>query len=138
MLLLLAILLLRGEDPFPLDPFEAIEGYLSVIILAIGVGYLVSIISLMFQFFVTIWALFLIVIYISSGVLFIPSRLPDSAAYYLSFNPVLQIVEWIRSAYYPGSEFRHLDKSYAIVCGIVCLALGLAGERLLRQHIMEH
>ncbi len=137
LLLLFAILSLHGEDPFPIDPFEAILAYLSVIVLAVGVGYLVAVACLLIQFFITIWSLTLIVIYLSSGVMFVPSRLPDNLVYYLSFNPVFQVVEWVRSAYFLGSASRHLDKQYVLACGLVCLCLGLLTERLLRRHILE-
>lgn len=127
----------HGDNPIPFDVFEAICGYLSVLILAIGAGYLVGITCMFFKFFVTIWALTLITIYISSGVMFVPSNLPDELVYYLSFNPVFQVVEWVRSAYYPGYASRHLDKSYVLFYGLVCLFLGLLAERLLRRKILE-
>lgn len=137
LILLFSILLIHGEDPIPSDIFEAVFGYLSVLILAVGVGYLVGIACMIVKFFVTIWALFLIVLYLSSGVMFVPSRLPDEATYYLSFNPVFQVVEWVRSAYYPGYASRHLDKPYVLFYGIACLFFGLLVERLLRRPLME-
>lgn len=135
--LLFSIFLLHGDDPIPSDVFEAMYGYLSVLILSIGAGYLVGITCMFFKFFVTIWALSLITIYISSGIMFVPSKLPDEVVYYLSFNPVFQVVEWVRSAYYPGYASRHLDKSYVLLYGLVCLFLGLVVERLLRRQILE-
>lgn len=137
LVLLTLVLLFLGDDPFPSDIFEATYGYLSVLMLAIGAGYLVGIASIVMKFFVTIWALFLIVLYLLSGVMFVPSRLPDEATYYLSFNPVFQAVEWVRSAYYPGYASRHLDKPYVLLYGITCLFLGLLVERLLRRPILE-
>lgn len=137
LVLLFSILSARGEDPIPSDIFEALFGYLSVLILAIGTGYLVGITCMFLRFFVTIWALSLIILYIASGVMFVPSRLPDEASYYLSFNPVFQVVEWVRSAYYPGYASRHLDKPYVLYYGITCLFLGLLVERLLRRVLLE-
>ena len=137
LVLLFSILLLRGEDPIPPDIFEAVFGYLSVLILAIGAGDLVGITCMIMKFFVTIWALFLIVLYLLSGVMFVPSRLPDEVNYYLSFNPIFQVVEWVRSAYYPGYGSRHLDKPYVLFYGITCLFLGLLVERLLRRPLLE-
>lgn len=137
LILLFTLLLLHGENPLPVDPFEASLGYLSVIVLALGAGYLVAVACMLTPFFVTIWSLTLIVFYLTSGVMFVPSRIPDRVVYFLSFNPLFQAVEWVRSAYFPGSASRHFDKQYLLSFGIGCLCLGLIAERLLRRYILE-
>ena len=138
--LLLAIIFLSayGADPLPEDPYEAIFAYLSLIILAVGVGSLVSVIVMMFKFFMTAYTLVIICLYISSGTVFVTSSLPDRLQYILSFNPVLQIVEWVRSSYYIGYGTVYLDKMYPIEFGLTALAIGLGLERMLRMLIMDN
>jgi len=137
LLFVFVILLLLGADPFPRDPFEALYAYLSVLLLAIGIGTLVGVITMFFRFFVTIYALCLIVLYLSSGTLFVVSALPAAVSYPLSFNPVVHAVEWMRLAYYEGYSAQILDKQYLIVFGLSALCLGLLMERLLRRIMLE-
>jgi len=131
------ILLISGADPFPRDPFQALYAYLSVLLLAIGVGSLVGVITMFFRFFVTIYALFLIIVYLLSGTLFVAAALPAAAIYPLSFNPVLHAVEWMRLSYYEGYSTQILDKQYLIIFGLTALCLGLLMERLLRRIMLE-
>ena len=137
LLFIFAILLLMGADPFPRDPVQAIAAYLSVLLLAIGMGSLVGVITMFFRFFVTLYALFLFTIYVSSGTMFVVSSLPAAISYPLSFNPVLHAVEWMRLSYYEGYNSQVLDKQYLILFGLTALCLGLVTERLLRRIMLE-
>ncbi|WP_407817709.1 hypothetical protein, partial [Staphylococcus aureus] len=83
-------------------PFEAVYAYLATILLAIGAGSLACVMVMFMPFFATIYALTMIVVYISSGTLFVAAALPESIAYILSWNPVFHAVEWMRLAYFPG------------------------------------
>lgn len=131
------ILLLFGDDPFPRDPFQAFYAYLSLLLLAIGVGSVAGVITMFLSFFATLYALSMILVYILSGTLFVVSALPESLVYPLSFNPVLHAVEWMRIAYYEGYSDRVLDKEYLIGFGATALCLGLLMERMLRRIMLE-
>jgi ABC-type polysaccharide/polyol phosphate export permease len=61
---------------------------------------------------------------------------PEIARYYLSFNPVLHAVEWMRSAYYPDYGSLVLDKTYLLYWGIGTVFVGLGLERLLRGRLL--
>jgi capsular polysaccharide transport system permease protein len=98
---LLSILKFLGENIAPFDLEQAVLAYLSTLLLAVGIGSLVGVIVMFAPIFATAYALILIVVYAVSGTLFVANQLPESAAYALSFNPVLQGVEWMRTAYYP-------------------------------------
>ena len=89
-----------------------------------------------FYSWVTGYALLTIIFYISSGILFVPDALPEVARYPLSFNPVLQAVEWMRSAYYEGYGSLVLDKVYLLTCGICTIFGGIALERLIRGRLL--
>jgi hypothetical protein len=49
-----------------------------------------------------------------------------------SYVPPLQVVEWMRSAYYEDFGAGVLDKTYLIAFSVVTLFAGLALERLVR------
>lgn len=131
------ILFLTGDNPFPRDPFQAFYAYLALLLLSIGVGTIAGVITVFFNFFATLYALFIILIYILSGTIFVASALPEAASYPLSFNPVLHAVEWMRLAYYEGYSDRILDKEYLIIFGLTSLCLGLLLERMLRRIMLE-
>lgn len=131
------ILFALGDNPIPADTFEAVYAYLAAILLAVGVGSLAGVFVMLMPFFATIYALTMIVVYISSGTLFVPNALPENIAYVLSWNPVIHIVEWMRVAYFPGYSDKLLDRTYLVSFGALCLCLGLFLERILRMRILE-
>lgn len=131
------ILLALGDNPLPANVFEAVYAYLSVILLAVGVGSLAGVFVMFMPFFATIYALMMIVVYISSGTVFVSAALPAKIAYILSWNPVFHAVEWMRFAYFPGYSDKWLDRSYIISFGALALCLGLFLERTLRMRMLE-
>lgn len=137
LLLLFAFLLISGQDPFPSDPTEAVFAYLATLLLAVGIGIVVSVVAMFAPFFVTIYTLFTIVIYMLSGALFVVSNLPDQIAQYLALNPVLHGVEWMKGAYYESYSDKWLNKTYIVGWGISSLFIGLTVERMLRNRIMD-
>lgn len=126
-----------GADPMPTDPVEAFWAFCVTLLLSVSVGLLVSLITLVYDTFATVWALALIVVYIASGALFIVSLLPEVAINILAWNPVLHCIEWMRTAYYPSYPDQVLDKSYAIAFAVGSLLLGLLGERVLRHQLLQ-
>jgi capsular polysaccharide transport system permease protein len=104
-------------------------------LLGVGFGILNGIIAMAVPTWATGYALIIIVFYIISGITFVPDALPETIRYYLSFNPSLQTVEWMRSAYYEGYS-TILDKQYTISFGALTIFLGLVIERFLRGHLL--
>ena len=48
----------------------------------------------------------------------------------------MQLVEWMRAAYYEGYGSAVLDRSYAIGFALVTIFLGLALERAMRGYVL--
>ncbi len=92
----------------------------------------------MFNLWASVYILILILLYILSGLLFIPSALPENVRYYMGLNPLLQDVEWMRSAYYPDYPTLVLDKLYPIKFGFITLAVGLLLERFARRFVARY
>ncbi len=135
--LLILLLVSLGESPWPVNPEQALFAYLATILLATGVGILAGVITMFFNFFATLYALLMIIVYVSSGTLFVASALPEALSYGLSWNPIVQAVEWMRTAYYPTYSDRLLDRGYLIGFGLAALCLGLSVERLFRRQMLE-
>lgn len=131
------ILLALGDQPFPFDWTQAAFAFLSTILLAVGVGIMAGVITTLFTFFATIYALCMILIYVSSGTLFVASAIPSQFSYFLSFNPVMHSVEWMRSAFYQTYNSQILDKEYLLAFGLGTLCIGLTLERIARRMTLE-
>ncbi len=131
-LILFAIFWVVGIDFRPLDVVQASLALLAMMLLGLSFGIVNGIIAAAIPFWITGYALFMILFWISSGILFVPDALPEAARTALSYLPMLQGVEWMRSAYYEGYGGAILDKSYMISFAMVTLFIGLAFERLLR------
>ena len=137
LLMMFIILIVSGDDPRPIDTVQAVLCYLSTLLLAVGVGSLAGVIVMFMPFFATIYALSMVVVYISSGTLFVTAALPERVADALAWNPVTQAVEWMRTAYFETYPDRLIDKTYLVSVGLGCLCLGLLLERLLRRTMIE-
>ncbi|KAE9629288.1 ABC transporter permease [Parasedimentitalea maritima] len=131
-----AVFLAVGSNPLPVYPVEAFAAFCVTLLLAVSVGLVVSIITMMSDAFATVWALFLIIFYVASGSFFVVSFLPELAVDILSWNPVLHCTEWMRTAYYPGYPDQVLDKGYVVSVAIGMLVLGLLMERVLRHRLL--
>lgn len=134
-IILLVIFWCYGIDFMPMDLVQAVFALGAAMLLGIGFGILNGIIAVAVSTWATGYALVVIFLYIISGIAFVPDALPETVRYYLSFNPSLQTVEWMRSAYYEGYS-TILDKQYAVSFGVVTIFLGLVIERFVRGHLL--
>ncbi len=131
------LLIVFGEDPRPYDFVEAVSAQASVLLLAVGMGMCIGVLSQLFPFLLTLYALFTLLIYVLSGTLFVVDALPAQLIHILWWNPVLHATEWMRSAYFLGYPDQVLDKTYLVGFAVVTLAVGLLLERLLRPWVLE-
>jgi len=87
-----------------------------------------------------VWAMFfnlsMPVFWMTSGVFFFPTAIPDPYDRWLALNPLLQCVEWIRYAYYEDYPDKLLNIPYLITFATACLAVSLIAERLARRVLL--
>jgi capsular polysaccharide transport system permease protein len=133
---LLVILWFGGIDFVPRDVVQAGFAFAAAILLGAGMGMINAILAMAFPPWFTGYILLIIILYAASGVIFVPDALPEVARYYLSFNPVLHLVEWMRSAYYPAYGALVLDKTYLLAWALCLTFGGLALERLIRGRVL--
>ncbi|MGV1926651.1 ABC transporter permease [Agrobacterium tumefaciens] len=129
------ILVSAGSSPIPASMVDVVSVLAVVALLAVGVGIIVSVISVIWPFFAMFYALFTAIIYITSGAPIYLHSLPENILYYCSFNPTFHAVEWIRSAYYLGYPSYQLNKVYLMSWAFCSLAVGLSMERILRRFV---
>jgi capsular polysaccharide transport system permease protein len=126
-----------GIDFMPLDLVQASLALLAMMLLGLGFGVINAIIAAAFPFWITGYALLMMIFWFASGIVFVPDALPENIRTPLSFFPPLQGVEWMRSAYYEGYGATILDKTYLISSALVTLFIGLALERLVRGKLLQ-
>lgn len=132
LLVIVAVLTALGTDPRPVNSFGAVLAYLASILLGIGVGVVNVAIIGFFPGWLVGYALFNILMYVASGVMFMPSFLPEKIYYWMKYNPALQLAEWMRSAYYPSAGLQ-VDYLYVIMFALTCMVLGL----LILKHVIS-
>ncbi|MGV1795345.1 ABC transporter permease [Rhizobium sp. A37_96] len=137
LVLMLAILWVTGQDPWPYNLEQAVSAFLAAIFLGFGMGFLVGSIALIYPIILTVWQLTIICLYISSGTLFVASNLPDNLSRFLAFSPVTVCVEWMRTAYYESYSDKLVAALYVFSFGAIALFLGLTIERIFRRHIFD-
>ena len=83
-------------------------------VLAMGYGMLNAVITAMVPAWVLVSVVFTILAYMTSGILFVPTSLPERAQEILSWSPITQGVEWFRTAYYARSATRPISPTRSI------------------------
>ena len=124
LLVVTSVLVIIGANPIPPNPLMAVCGYLAAIVLGIGVGTINVAIIGFFPGWIIGYALFSIILYLSSGVMFLPSYMPDKIYYWMKYNPAMQVAEWVRSAYYPYAGIQ-VDYFYVLTFGLTAATVGL-------------
>jgi capsular polysaccharide transport system permease protein len=137
-IIILAVLLWAfGIDAIPVDVVQASLALLSMMLLGVGFGVINAIVVRAFPLWFTGYTLLMMVFWIVSGVLFVPSALPAAVRMPLSYLPTLQGVVWMRAAYFVGYGSDILDKTYLVGFGAASLCFGLVLERILRGKLLQ-
>ncbi|WP_082507885.1 ABC transporter permease [Methylobacterium sp. Leaf113] len=135
LLIVVAILLFLGVDPTPADPAMAIGGYFMALLLGLGMGAVNIGIMSFFPGWLWGYIVVTILIYATSGVFFLPHMLPSEIYDLMKWNPIVQIIEWVRLAYNPSLGVR-VDYPYVIGWGLGSLCVGLLMERtIVRRYL---
>lgn len=131
---LVATNILFQVDVTPINLTDVICGLLSAVLLGIGFGVLNSVIAMIFPLWVIGYVVIIIVFWFTSGMIINPEAMPAELGYWISWNPLMHCVEWIRKGYYADFPAHLLSKTYVLSCGAGALALGLILERLLKRY----
>jgi capsular polysaccharide transport system permease protein len=125
-----------GIDPMPRDIVQAAYALGAAVLLGLGFGLFNGVIALAFPPWFTGFMLVYILLWLSAGIIFVPDALPAQIRDIAAYQPALQLVEWMRSAYYEGYGSMVLDRGYVIGFGVMTVFLGLLLERAMRGHLL--
>jgi capsular polysaccharide transport system permease protein len=76
-------------------------------------------------------------LFLSSGLFFTAEMLPPSARDPLLYNPILHMIEMLRSAFFAEFDSRYADPGYASIFAICVLAIGLLIQRALNRRVLQ-
>ncbi|MBK3401258.1 ABC transporter permease [Methylorubrum populi] len=127
-MLIFVVLFCFGADPIPSDMIMAISGYLAAIALGVGVGTVNVGICSVFPGWAIGYILVTITLYLTSGVYFLACYMPSEIYYYMKWNPITQIIEWVRLGYDPTLPIE-VDYLYVFGWVFCSLTIGLLMER---------
>jgi capsular polysaccharide transport system permease protein len=130
------ILYIAGTDIMPLHYEDALQAIMATIWLGFAWGFMGAILFKLVRAWMAPHILVLILMYVTSGVFFVPTSLSESVQNILWFNPLLHCVEWLRSAYYDDYGYGMLSRSYLIGFSTVLVVFGLVVERLVRGRML--
>lgn len=133
LIFVLGLFLLVDVSPswFLDDPAQLLLAILALFYFTFGTMFLSSSLARILPVWTNIWKYMSRPIFILSGIFFTLEQMPESVRYYLLFNPVAHLVEWIRSAAIPTFESDVYSTLYPLAFGTVSLIIGLVIDRIL-------
>jgi capsular polysaccharide transport system permease protein len=131
------ILYIFGVDIMPIYPEDALLAVFATTYLAFAIGFLAAVLYKLMRAWAAVQIGLLILMYFTSGALFMPSSLPHAIQEVIWYNPLLHSVEWLRSAYYDGYSYGMLSRAYLLGFSTVLIFVGLLSERVARGFLLE-
>ena len=119
------------ELKIEIDSFlQMCAAYGLIILLATGIGLINAAIVPIYPSYQSIYGSFSRPLYFISGVFFTADFLSPEVYELIDFNPLLHLIEWFRSGYYPNFQSRLYHPEYAVAVCVSVFALGLVVERI--------
>ena len=126
--------LLFQVDVIPVNKTDAVCGLLSAILLGEGFAIFNSVIVMIFPLWVIGYIGIIITFWFTCGMIINPEAMPAELGYWISWNPLMHSVEWIRKGYYADFPAHLLNKTYVLSVGAGSFAIGLIMERMLKRY----
>lgn len=129
-ILLFVIALILDRDFSIANYLTVIEAIGAAYFLGFSLGVLFAPLVIAYQALYIAMALLPILVWVTSGVIFMPDSLPDPYRGYVAINPLLHAMEWFRMGLYSNYRSATLDKAYLIDLSLVFLLVGLVITRI--------
>ncbi|PYE29400.1 capsular polysaccharide transport system permease protein [Rhizobium sp. PP-WC-2G-219] len=131
-----ALGLSRFAIPYDFTPI--IVCILMLTVFSFGIGLVNSFITFLFHPWKLFWGFFSRVQIFLSAVFFIPEYMPPELRNIVAYNPMMHFVSLFRTGFYPTYPTHLLSVTYIGCWTAAVLILGLALERVLRNHRAGH
>jgi capsular polysaccharide transport system permease protein len=106
---------------------------LAIWLFAFGLGLICAVMTNLYRPFAHGWMILQRFLYFISGVFFIPLNMPAWVREPLTWNPLLQGIEWFRTGFFMRYDPPWLDKAYLVGIAFATTIVGLMLERALRR-----
>jgi capsular polysaccharide transport system permease protein len=131
--LMFAALILTGIAPPPNSVLLIIEAILALFAIGFGAGLSLGIAMEFMPSLHSIMNFPFRILYLFSGIFFLPDRMPPAFREIMSWNPVTHAIILCREGYYRGYESHMLDVGYLWTWAVCCLLCGLIVEKVARK-----
>ncbi len=133
-MLFFIVLLMNTGITIKIDDFlELMKVSGLFVVLAVGVGLINASILHSTPAYGNIYGALSRPLYFMSGVFFTANFLSPEAFEILGYNPLLHLMDWFRSAFFPSFESDLIDKPYTITVIVIIFAIGLITDRATRK-----
>lgn len=133
--IMLTIFYIAGLPSVPNQVELCLAAMFFVWTFAFGIGICNAVMIHFFKSWDHLFANVVRALYFTSGIFYSPIDMPDWIRDILVWNPLLQGVDWFRSAFYSIYEPNWLDRGYLVMWACAMLMLGLGMERSLRRKL---
>lgn len=109
---------------------QLISAVVLLVIFSIGIGLINAAIISTTPSYSNIYSAFSRPMYFMSGIFFTADFLSPSVYKYLSYNPLLNMMEWFRSGFFTSFNSDLYDTEYTLSVTFIIFFIGLIAERL--------
>jgi len=135
--ILLAGFAVAGLPAVPADCWSPAVAAGTAAALGVGCGFVNAVVNRWCKSWDKIWVQLTRVLYFFSGIFYVPGMMPDRMREILTWNPVLQAIDWFRSGFFANYQPHWLDCRYAVIAAALALLVGVGAERGLRRGLSE-
>jgi capsular polysaccharide transport system permease protein len=136
-ILLVGLFLSGVPQAVPRDPLNLAAAIIVIVSMGCGLGMVNAVLQTFISNWHTIFTLVSGPLYLLSGIYFLIDEIPPPLRDYLLYNPLLHLVGWFRSGFYPNYSVTYIDHGYALCWSIAALLLGLGVQRVARRKLLE-
>jgi capsular polysaccharide transport system permease protein len=124
---------LAGNGPLPRDPLAAAQSVAVLWCFAFGVSVVNATVETVNGTWLRIWPSMIRLQYFTAGIFYVPQQMPDWLRDVLVLNPLLQCLEWFRTAFFDQYAPPWLDREYTVIVTLASVMVGFALEAALRR-----
>lgn len=135
--LLFAGILILVETQTVLDIGPILTGMAMAACLGLGVGTLNCVLFGLFPVWRQVWGVVTRPLFLASGILYLYEDMPKLVQDILWWNPLIHVVGWMRTGFYPTYHASYVSLSYCFGLGLGLLALGLIFLRAHYKRVLE-
>ena len=120
---------------WPARPLEFLTVVCALWLYSFGIGSINAVMSCIFSSWAKTVPWYNRVVYMTSGIFFVPEFLPPFVQEVLWYLPMAHIVDWMRQATFSQYHSKMLSQEFVWGCAMAALFTGLALERAFRRKI---